>query len=185
IQRLLKLSIKRSAHRDIVTEALAQIKAGKPADEIRLDTTVGTLRNRSVGWIAQAIQDLNDPTIITQAFEMCRVGKWNLSHASLTSPEALAGLRDLPKTNPVLHAALIQTAGAPAAPVESDDADEEPYDSDHLVSGGSSIATNFSVDADGGIVRSGNAENSGAEESDGPALVLGRGQRKKIVARRY
>jgi hypothetical protein len=66
IQRLLKLSIKHSAHRDIVHEALRQIKAGKMAHEIRLDTSVGTLRDRSVGWIVQAINDLSDPSIITQ-----------------------------------------------------------------------------------------------------------------------
>jgi hypothetical protein len=64
IQRLLKLSIKRSAHRDIVDEALGQIQAGKPTSEIRLDTTIGVLRDRSVGWIVQAVHDVNDPAII-------------------------------------------------------------------------------------------------------------------------
>jgi hypothetical protein len=38
IQRLLKLSIKHLAHRDIVDEAVGQIKAGKAAHEIRLNT---------------------------------------------------------------------------------------------------------------------------------------------------
>lgn len=66
IQRLLKLSIKRSAHRDIVDEALRQIKAGKVAHDIRLDTTVGTLRDRSVRWIVQAIEDISDPKTVTQ-----------------------------------------------------------------------------------------------------------------------
>ncbi|KAJ6623675.1 hypothetical protein B0H10DRAFT_1741515, partial [Mycena sp. CBHHK59/15] len=51
IQRLLKFSIKQSAHRDIVDEALGQIQAGKPASEIKLNTTIGMLRDRSVGWI--------------------------------------------------------------------------------------------------------------------------------------
>jgi hypothetical protein len=123
IQRLMKLSIKRAAHRDVVEEALRQIEAGKPGHEIKLDTTIGTLRNRSVGWIVQAIHDISDPATIArvclffshvfilevrncfQAFEMCRVGNWNLSHASLTSPEALAGLRDLRTTNPTLQCA--------------------------------------------------------------------------------
>jgi hypothetical protein len=49
IQRLLKLSMKRSAHRDLVEEATQQIKADKATHEIRLDTTMRTLRNRSVG----------------------------------------------------------------------------------------------------------------------------------------
>jgi hypothetical protein len=64
IQRLLKLSVKRSAHRDIVDEALGQIQAGKPASEIKLNTTIGVLRDRSVGWIVQAVHDINDPAII-------------------------------------------------------------------------------------------------------------------------
>jgi hypothetical protein len=66
VQRLLKLSIKRSAHRDVVEEALQQIRAGKPPHEIKLDTTVGTLRNRSVGWVVQAIHDLDDVATITR-----------------------------------------------------------------------------------------------------------------------
>lgn len=64
IQRLLKLSIKRSAHRDIVEEALRQIKADKAVHDIKLDTTVGTLRDRSVGWVVQVINDLSDPAVI-------------------------------------------------------------------------------------------------------------------------
>ncbi|KAF8181379.1 hypothetical protein K438DRAFT_1976101 [Mycena galopus ATCC 62051] len=64
-------------------------------------------------------------------------------------------------------------------------------DSDLLISGGSAIGTNFSVDENGGITRSGSAEDVDAEsesesevQSVAPA-VLGRGQRKKIVAKRY
>ncbi|KAJ6609130.1 hypothetical protein B0H10DRAFT_2226217 [Mycena sp. CBHHK59/15] len=89
IQRLLKLSIKRSAHRDIVEEALGQIQAGKSASEIKLNITVGILRDRSVGWIVEAIHDLSDPEIIKKAFEMCRSGDYNFSQASLMSPEVL------------------------------------------------------------------------------------------------
>ncbi|KAJ6459917.1 hypothetical protein C8R45DRAFT_1109289 [Mycena sanguinolenta] len=59
--------------------------------------------------------------------------------------------------------------------------------SDHLQSGGSSVASNFTVSDDGGIARSGNAEASDAEDDEGPVdaapPALGRGQRKKIAAR--
>ncbi|KAJ6526449.1 hypothetical protein B0H19DRAFT_1275799 [Mycena capillaripes] len=51
--------------------------------------------------------------------------------------------------------------------------------SEHLSSGGAGVADNFAVSNDGGITRSGNAEASDAEEEP---VVLGRGQRKKIVA---
>ncbi|KAJ7300525.1 hypothetical protein DFH08DRAFT_979579 [Mycena albidolilacea] len=93
----LKLSVKRSAHRDIVDEALNQIQTGKPASEIKLNTTIGVLRDRSVGWIVQAIHDIKNPVTIQKAFEMCRIG---------TSPEALARLRHLREDNPELYAEL-------------------------------------------------------------------------------
>lgn len=129
---------------------------------------------------------------------MCRVGNWNLSHASLTSPEALAGLRELPTTNPTLHAALTQTTATHVTPAE--DIEEEPYlesnvydDCDIpldvvsglLSSGGSSIEANFAVDENGGIARSGSAETFDVEELDAEPEVLGRGQRKKLASRRY
>jgi hypothetical protein len=129
---------------------------------------------------------------------MCRVGTWNLSHASLTSPEALAGLRELRTTNPALHAALTQTDTIAAD--GNDDGEEDPYSgpdvyddcdiplavvSDHLRSGGSSVSANFSIGDEGGIVRSGNAEVSDAEEESNAPVVLGRGQRRKMPATRY
>ncbi|KAJ7468435.1 hypothetical protein B0H11DRAFT_1640333, partial [Mycena galericulata] len=123
IQRLMKLSIKRSAHRDIVDEALSQIQAGKSASEIKLNTTVGVLRDRSVGWIVEAVHDINDPAIIMKAFEMCRAGDYNFSQASLTSPEALERLIRLPDENPVLHAELTQGVAA----VPTSDVEEEPF----------------------------------------------------------
>ncbi|KAJ6464630.1 hypothetical protein C8R47DRAFT_69088 [Mycena vitilis] len=182
-------------------------KSDKAPQEIRLDTTVGTLRDRSVGWIVQAIQDLSDPETVTHAFEMCRVGDWNLSQASLTSPEALAGLRALRTSNPALHASLTQTAEtdgftmvddfdlADGGDAGSDDpyANVDVYDdcdipldivAAHLSSRGSSVAANFVVDADGGIARSGDAEASDGEV-EAEAVPLGRGQRKKTVSRRF
>ncbi|KAJ6529647.1 hypothetical protein B0H19DRAFT_1192972 [Mycena capillaripes] len=65
-------------------------------------------KNRSVGWIVQAIHESTDPVTITKVFQMCRVGDWNRSQASLTSPEALAALRELGTTNSALHAALAE-----------------------------------------------------------------------------
>lgn len=64
IQRPLKQSVKRSAHRDIVDEATAQLVKGVPADELKLNTTLGVLRNRSVGWIVNAIHDINKKELI-------------------------------------------------------------------------------------------------------------------------
>jgi hypothetical protein len=130
---------------------------------------------------------------------MCHIGNWNLSQASLTSSEALAGLRDLRNINPALHAALTQATETDPTSKEADHGDaEDPYQgtevyddcdvplavvSDLLLSG--SVAANFTVDAEGGITRSGDAEASDAEEEEEvePA-ALGRGQRRKIIAMR-
>jgi hypothetical protein len=55
----------------------------------------------------------------------------------------------------------------------------------HVTSGGSSIATHFKLNADGGVTRGGDAETSDAEADAAAPTVLDRGQRKKIGAKRY
>jgi len=63
IQRVLKLSMKRSAHRDIVDEVFTQMDKGS-SESIKVDTTLGTLRDRSVGWVVNAIHDINKKDLI-------------------------------------------------------------------------------------------------------------------------
>jgi hypothetical protein len=131
---------------------------------------------------------------------MCRVGDFNLSQACLTSPEALAALRRLPTDNPTLYATLTQTSTDTDSVIlasEEDlfgDADvynncDVPLDiiAQHITSGGSSVPDLFSVGEDGSLARAGDAEKSDAEGetvAKSPA-VLGRGQRTRIVAKRY
>ena len=62
IQRVMKLCIKCSAHCDIVNEVMAQMASGKT--DITIDTTLGTLRNRTVDWIVREIYDINDKNLI-------------------------------------------------------------------------------------------------------------------------
>lgn len=67
IQRVLKLSIKHSAQRDAVTEVIHQMDEANKLDEagpIKLDTSVVTLRNRSLCWIVQAFHDINKPELV-------------------------------------------------------------------------------------------------------------------------
>jgi hypothetical protein len=45
IQCVLKQSMKQSMHKDIVTKATTQLKSGMPVAELKLDTTLPTLRN--------------------------------------------------------------------------------------------------------------------------------------------
>jgi hypothetical protein len=137
---------------------------------------------------------------VSQAFKMCRVGEYNLSHASLTSREALAALRRLPVDNPALHAALTQTsttvdvAGPVPAGEEDLFQDTDVYDdcdipldvvASHLASGSSAVPELFSVGENGSLTRAGDAEKSDTEGNNGAAVVMGRGLRKKIVAKRY
>jgi DDE superfamily endonuclease len=67
IQRVLKQSIKRSAHQDIVAEVSSHLTSGHPLSELVLDTRIGTLRDRSLGWIVNAMKDINDKKLIENA----------------------------------------------------------------------------------------------------------------------
>ncbi|KAK7467425.1 hypothetical protein VKT23_004479 [Stygiomarasmius scandens] len=116
IQRVLKLSIKRAAHRDVVTEVRRLLK--ERSDDkavVKMDVSMPTLRDRSLGWIVQAYDDISKPELVKKAFELCRVPdtSLNLSHKSLTSPEAMKMLRELPKTNPKLFAQLTRDGVEP------------------------------------------------------------------------
>jgi hypothetical protein len=64
IQRVLKQSIRRSAHKDIVEEMAAHLDTGTFASEIKLDTRLGTLRDQSLGWIVNAFRDINKKDLI-------------------------------------------------------------------------------------------------------------------------
>ncbi|KAJ7114985.1 hypothetical protein C8R44DRAFT_881033 [Mycena epipterygia] len=182
----------------VQTLDLGEIEAGKAPSEIKLNTMVGVLRDRSVGWIVQTIKDLSDPEIIMKVFEMCRVGDsgFNFSQASLTLPEALERLIRLPTEDPVLYAEISQRAAADL----TEDVEEDPYldvdiyddcdipldvVSEFLTSSGTSIAKNFTIGENGGLARAGDAEKSDAEADEVVPVVLGCGQRKRVGTRRY
>lgn len=63
IQRVLKQSLKQSAHADMVAEVQTQL-ADPKITEIRLSMTVGILRDRSLGWLVKAYHDINKPELI-------------------------------------------------------------------------------------------------------------------------
>lgn len=76
IQRVLKLSIKRSQHQDIVIELLDQLDNGVEPDETRLDTTLGTLRDRCVDWLVTAYKYVNKPEIVKKV-SVCARCQWH------------------------------------------------------------------------------------------------------------
>ena len=65
VQRVMKLSIKRSAHCDIVDEVSAQLASG--TKDLRLDVTLGTLRDRAVGWVVNAIREISNKVLVCKA----------------------------------------------------------------------------------------------------------------------
>jgi hypothetical protein len=66
MQRVLKQAITRAQSSDVVAEVSDAIEAGVDAGEIRIDTTIGTLRNRSVQWLLKA-HELTNSSVLVKA----------------------------------------------------------------------------------------------------------------------
>jgi len=90
IQRVLKQSMRHSAHKDIVAKTVAQLNSGTPAALLKLDTMLGTLRNCLLGWVVKAFEDINRPDLILKV-------SFLLSAVSLMSliQNIFTGLRDV------------------------------------------------------------------------------------------
>ncbi|KAK6974778.1 hypothetical protein R3P38DRAFT_2811639 [Favolaschia claudopus] len=104
---------------------------------------------------------------------MCKVGEFNRSQASLTSPEALAALRDLPNTDPDLYQELTSQSRDPVDDVQEDLFNDEDHDYcdesdvpvevliDHVISAGvAPLPAGFAATEDGSLARSGSAEDT-------------------------
>ncbi|KAG8725022.1 hypothetical protein FRC09_009922 [Ceratobasidium sp. 395] len=112
IQRILKLAIRDACHQDIVDETFELLQSGTPASEIVNDTTLKTLRNRSVRWILEGYDAVNDEELVKKAFRLCAVPgtDFNLSYESLTSRAARAAILELRTSDPTFYAEI--TSGA-------------------------------------------------------------------------
>jgi hypothetical protein len=64
IQRLLKLAIRRACHDDIVQEIVLALESGLAPSEIVNDSSIGTLRNRSVRWIVEGYKGISSPELV-------------------------------------------------------------------------------------------------------------------------
>ncbi|KAG9123678.1 hypothetical protein FRC07_014300 [Ceratobasidium sp. 392] len=113
IQRIFKLAVRHASHCDIVDETMGLLQSGVPPSEVVNDTSLGTLRNRSVRWILEGYNAVNDPELVQKAFSLCAVPgtDFNLSHASLTSHQARAALLQLRSSDPQFYAEI--TSGSP------------------------------------------------------------------------
>ena len=153
IQRPLKLSIKHSQHADVVDETLGYLKDGTDPAELQIDTRIGTLRDRTVGWMVRAYHTINKPELVRkvriigfwpwirlsflfQAFEMCKAGKgFNLSFESITNHKTLLLLCDIQKNKPELWSkitSLQYNATNDTEEVPDDISDEEDKIEDEI-----------------------------------------------------
>jgi len=64
IQRPLKHAVRQCQHADVVDETLALLEAGTSPADLRLDTTIGTVRDRSVRWMVKAYDAINKPSVV-------------------------------------------------------------------------------------------------------------------------
>jgi hypothetical protein len=79
VNRALKLAIQQASHADVVQETLRALEFGTAPKDVRLDTTVKTLRNRSVRWIVAGHKAISDVDLVQKV--MCM---HNFDEVSLT-----------------------------------------------------------------------------------------------------
>jgi hypothetical protein len=66
-----------------------QLRNGVEASNVVIDTTPGTLRDASVGWLLDAWNWLKDhPQIVLDSWRAASFGGWDLSYESPTSPRS-------------------------------------------------------------------------------------------------
>ena len=66
IQKVLKLAIKKAAHRDVVTELLDKMDGGISPEAVMIDKRVGGVRDRSVGWLLEGYKAINNAEFVKQ-----------------------------------------------------------------------------------------------------------------------
>ncbi|KAF7331324.1 hypothetical protein MKEN_00009900 [Mycena kentingensis (nom. inval.)] len=188
-----------TVERSLALQSRSAIRIGGVG--ILLDTTIGTLRNRSVMWVLRAMKDIDKPELVKKAFEMCAIGELNCSQESLTSPSTIAMLRRLSKDRPELHAEFTRMTAEEEPEVETpavtgveeqayspeavyDDCDTPLSVAVAVVQG--VVPAGFEVADDGGISRGGDVETLDVDMAEVPAPVeLGRGKRKRQRSKRY
>lgn len=66
LQRILKLAIRHACHQDIVQETLRSLESGIAPSEIINDSSIKTLRDRSVRWILDGYDAVNNTALVQQ-----------------------------------------------------------------------------------------------------------------------
>ncbi|KAG8917045.1 hypothetical protein FRC01_002695 [Tulasnella sp. 417] len=106
INRVAKEAIRRAALDDIIKETTSQLESGITTESIILDKTIGTLRDRTPGWLLAAWKAVNKRDLVVKSWEMCTTGDFNLSYESLTSRAARQAIVDMRSTDPLFFAEI-------------------------------------------------------------------------------
>ncbi|OJA17054.1 hypothetical protein AZE42_11364, partial [Rhizopogon vesiculosus] len=144
---------------------LLQRSQGVPS-ALRLDTTLPTLRERSVQWLLDGYRAINKPEIIKQAFASCHAGTlFNLSFESLSSRNALQRLRDVQRNEPDLWEQIVtrqyqlpeqRAVEEPPFTDNTDGADRSDVTVEavakHIADGNQDMPTGYSLDHDGSLI---------------------------------
>jgi hypothetical protein len=88
LQRVYKHHICRSASNFFTAEVRNQLESGTSSADVKLSTTLPSLRDATVSWVVHAVDHLNTPvqkTLCLKAWSNCHVKGWNLSWECLTS----------------------------------------------------------------------------------------------------
>ncbi|TFY82142.1 hypothetical protein EWM64_g1870 [Hericium alpestre] len=198
IQRPYKLSIKRSQLDDIISKTLIHLESNDDPTELKLDSRIGTLRDRSVAWFVKAWKEISQVDLVKKSFEHCAVrGGFNLSFESLTSSAALKVLRELPQTDPVLWAkisseSVSESDNAEAVPNMELAEDEDPFaddaddDGDETALEPSVFMAQILSEPVSADCLPGAADTLDLEEVQIPdAEEFGRGKRRKTANKKY
>ncbi|EUC54439.1 DDE superfamily endonuclease, partial [Rhizoctonia solani AG-3 Rhs1AP] len=125
LQKIAKAAIRQRSLADIINETTMALRNGADPTTLVNDKSIGTLRNRSVTWINEAIRAIDKPKLIQKAFALCTVPdtQFNLSYESLTSHEARQAIRQLKTSDPEFHTEI--TAGRQVVPSSEEDVEPE------------------------------------------------------------
>ncbi|KAF8341985.1 uncharacterized protein EI90DRAFT_1291530 [Cantharellus anzutake] len=182
IQCPLKHAVKRSQQTAAIKEVYSQLQTGVDSCNVRLDTKLGTLRDRVPETLIHAFNAMNQEDKIQKAFELCCSGNFNLSHSSLTSRPLRLILDSLPQTNPDLASAITaprkqpcndgkRLPGSSSVTVETEFTDTPEDDADVMVEEVFEHVAGCAVDGleviDGGL----QAASTYAEEAESGVLL--------------
>ncbi|THH27459.1 hypothetical protein EUX98_g6727, partial [Antrodiella citrinella] len=105
---------------------------GVEGTKVLLDKTIGVFRDRSIVWLVNGYDAVNDPEFVVQGWGMCKAGSsgYNLSYASLISFEARQELNHLATTDPEFFKEITQNADGEELPDTELHLPEDDFDED-------------------------------------------------------